>query len=153
ERSAHLARMLLVDTEDHGLGEAVILLQVFGQMLGDRLGAGAQGDDALEVLGLIFVVRNCAAVAVEIVFPGPPAGRVPFRNDPVNTVWGEKPVLDPLPEAVFVDRRAEVLVGIASLIAQRSGGHAKLIGWREVVEDRAPRAIVARTAAVALIDD
>ena len=58
QRRAHLAGVFLVDAEDDGLGEAVGLLQEIGQVPGDRLGAGAQGNDPLEILGLVFVVGD-----------------------------------------------------------------------------------------------
>ena len=78
QRRAHFAGVFLIDAEDDRLGEAVRLLQEVGEVAGDRLGARAQGDDALEVLGLIFVVGDRAPVAVEFVLARPPAGGVPL---------------------------------------------------------------------------
>ena len=66
QRPPHLVGVFLVDAEDDGLGEAVGLLQEVGQVAGDGLGAGPQGDDPLEVLGLVLLVGDLAAVAVEL---------------------------------------------------------------------------------------
>ena len=96
ERPAHLVGVLLVDAEDDGLGEAVGLLEELGQVPGDGLGAGAQGDDALEVLGLVFVVGDLAAVAVELALARPPAGGVAGRDDAVHAVGREEAVVDAL---------------------------------------------------------
>ena len=116
--AAHLVGVLLVHAEDDGLGEAVGLLEELGQVPGDGLGAGPQGDDALEVLGLVFLVGDVAAVAVQLVLARPPAGGVPLGDDPVHAVGGEEAVLDALAQAVLVDRVAEVEVGVAVVFAQ-----------------------------------
>src|SRR5690606_16277591 len=50
-------------------------------------------------------------------------------------------------------RVAEVFVGVARLLAQRRGRHAELHGGREVIEYRAPVAVVAAGAAMAFVDD
>ncbi len=121
-------------------------------MSGDGLGAGTQRDDALEVPGLVLVVGNRPAVAVEVVLARPPARGVPF-GDAMHPVRREEAVVDALPEAVFVDRIAEVPVRVAGLVAQGRGRHAELEGRLEVFEDGAPRAGVARAAAVALVHD
>ena len=122
-------------------------------MAGDGLGAGAQRDDALEVLGLVLVVGDLAAVAVELVLARAPAGGVPLGDDAMHAVGREEAVVDALPQAVRVDRVAEVAVGVAVVVAQRRGGHAELVGGLEVLEDLAPVALVAGAAAVALVDD
>ena len=80
ERLAHLARVLLVDAEDDGLGEAVGLLQEVGQVPRDRLRARAQRHDPLEVLGLVFVVGDRAPVAVQVAPRRPPSRRVVVRD-------------------------------------------------------------------------
>ncbi len=153
QRRPHLARVFLIDAEDDRLGEAVGLLQELGQVPGDRLGAGAQRDDPLEILGLVFVVGDRAAVAVEFVLARPPAGRIPFGDDAMHAVRREEAVVDALPQAVFVDRIAEIAVGVAVVLAQRRGRHAELVGRLEVFEDLAPGAVIARAAAMALVDD
>ena len=108
QRPPHLVGVLLVDAEDDGLGEAVGLLRKSGQVLGDGLGAGTQGDDPLEVLGVVFVVGDLAAVAVELALARPPAGGVHVGDDAVDAVGGEEAVVDALAQAVGVDRVAEV---------------------------------------------
>ena len=122
-------------------------------MAGDGLGAGAQGHDALEVLGLVFLVGDRAAVAVEVVRARPPAGGVPLGDDAVHAVGGEEAVLDALAQAVLVDRVAEVEIGVAVVLAQRGGGHAELKGRLEVVEDLPPVGVVPGAAAVAFVHD
>ena len=136
---AHLAGVLLVDAEDDGLGEAVGLLQELGEVPGDRLGARAQRHDPLEVLGLVLVVGDRPAVAVQLVLARAPAGRVPLGDHAMHPVGREEAVVDPLPQAVLVDRVAEVEVGVAVVLAQRRGGHAELERRLEVVEDRRAR--------------
>ena len=150
---AHLAGMFLIDAEDDGFGETVGLLQKLGQMPGDGLGTGAQGNDPFEILGLILVVRNDPAVAVQIVLAGTPAGGVPFGNDTMHPVGRQKAVIDALPEAVFVERVAEVQIGVAIVRAQRGGGHSQLTGRLEVIENPTPGTVVTGAATVALVHD
>ena len=45
----HLQGVLLIHTEDDGLGEAIGGAQKPGERPGDGMGAGADGDDPLEV--------------------------------------------------------------------------------------------------------
>ena len=71
----------------------------------------------------------------------------------MDAVGGEEAVVDALAQAVGVDRVAEVVVGVAVVLAQRRRGHADLEGGLEVFEDLAPVALVAGAAAVALVDD
>ena len=71
----------------------------------------------------------------------------------MHAVGREEAVVDALPQAVGVDRVAEVEVGVAVVVAQRRRGHAELVGRLEVFEDLAPVALVARAAAVALVHD
>ena len=61
------------------LAKRSVLLQELGQVAGDRLGAGPQRDDPLEVPGLVLLVRDLAAVAVELALARAPAGGVPGR--------------------------------------------------------------------------
>ena len=79
ERLAHLVGVLLVHAEDDGLGEAVGLLEELGQVAGDGLGARPQGDHALEVLGVVLVVGDLAAVAVQLVLARAASRRHPRR--------------------------------------------------------------------------
>ena len=101
----------------------------------------------------VFVVGDRPAVAIKLVLARPPAGGVPFGDDAMHAIGREEAVVDALPQAVLVDRIAEVEVGVAVVVAQRRRGHAELIGGLEVFEDGAPRAVVAGAAAVAFIDD
>ena len=153
EGGAHFGGVFLVHAEDDGLGEAVGLLQEIGQVAGDGLGAGAQGDDALEVGGGVYLVGNCAAVAVEVVLARAPAGGIPLGDDAMDAVGSEETVVNALLEAVGIDRVAEVEVGVAVVVAQRRGGHAELVGRLEVFEDLAPVAVFLGAAAVALVHD
>ena len=84
---------------------------------------------------------------------GPPAGGVPRGDDAMDAVGGEEAVVDALPQAVGVERVAEVAVGVAVVLAQRGGRHAELVGGLEVLEDLAPVALVAGAAAMALVHD
>ena len=135
------------------LAKRSVFLQEVGEVPGDRLGARAQRDDPLEVLRPILVVGNLAAVAVELALARPPAGGVPVGDDAMHAVGREEAVVDALPQAVGVDRVAEVAVGVAVVLAQRRGRHAELVGRLEVLEDLAPVALVAGAAAMALVDD
>ena len=48
---AHLIGVVLVHAKDDGLGKAVGFLEEVGEVPGDGLGAGFQGNDALKVFG------------------------------------------------------------------------------------------------------
>ena len=71
----------------------------------------------------------------------------------VDPVGGQKAVVDALRQAVGVDGIAEVVVGVAVVLAQGRGRHPELVGRLEVFEDLAPVAIVAGAAPVALVHD
>ena len=71
----------------------------------------------------------------------------------MNAVRGEEAVGDSLPQAVRIDRIAEIVVGVGVVLTTRRGCHADLKGRLEVVEDFPPVAVVAGAAAMALIDD
>src|SRR5688572_3448578 len=103
--------------------------------MGDRLRTRTERDDALEIPSLVLLIGDRAAVAVELVLAGPPAGSVPVGDDAVDSIRSEETVLDSLPQTVLVDGVAEIEVCIAIVVAQRSGGHAQLEGWFEVLED------------------
>jgi hypothetical protein len=138
ESRAHLAGVLLVHAEHDGLGEAVGLPEEVGQVLSDRSRAGSQGDDAFEVLRLVLVVGNGPPVAVPVDHAGPPAGRIPFGDHTVDAVGSEEAVVDALPQAVLVDRVAEVEIGIAVVVTQRRGRHPELERRLEVLENGTP---------------
>src|SRR3990170_1274469 len=122
-------------------------------MLSDSLGAGAQRHHSLEVLRLVLIVEDRPAVAVQVGPARAPAGGVPLGDDAMHPIRREETILDALTEAVFVDRIAEVEVGIAAFLPQGCRRHAELNGGLEVVEDAAPGAVVACAAAMALVHD
>ena len=110
--------MFLVHAKDDRFGEAVGLLQEVREVAGDRLGSRAQRDDPLEILRPVFIIRDGAAVAVEFVLARPPPGSIPFGDDAMHPVGSKKAVVDALPQAVFVNRIAEIAVGVAVVVAQ-----------------------------------
>ena len=71
----------------------------------------------------------------------------------MDLVRGKKAIFDPLPKRISVDRVSKVGVRVPRLISEGRRRHAELIGRLKIVEDRAPRAVVARAAAMALIDN
>lgn len=71
----------------------------------------------------------------------------------VDTVRGQEAVVDALPQAVGVERVAEVAVRVPVVLAEWRGGHAQLVGEMEVLQDFPPAAFVAGTAAMTLVDD
>ena len=122
---AHLGRVVLIDAEHDRLGETVRALQVARQVRRYCLGARAQRDHPLEILGLVLAVRNLPAMAVELPLRWPPACRVHVRDHPMHAVRGQKAVLDALLQAVGVDRIPEVVVGVPRFLALRRRGHAE----------------------------
>ena len=71
----------------------------------------------------------------------------------MDAVGGEEAVLDALPQAVGVDRVAEVGVGVHVIVALGRGGHPKLKGGLEVLQDLPPTAFVPGTPPMALVND
>ena len=71
----------------------------------------------------------------------------------MHAVRREEAVLDALPQAVGVERIAEVRVRVAVVLPQRRRGHADLECGLEIFQDLAPVALVAGAAAVALVHD
>src|SRR5262249_45126071 len=65
----------------------------------------------------------------------------------------EKAVLNALSQAVLINGVAKIRIGVAVLVAQRRCRHAYLKRRFEIVEDSAPRAVFARAAAMALVND
>ena len=149
----HLVGVFLIDAEHDGLGEAIRPLQEVGNAAGDGLGAGQQRHGPLEILGLVLLVGNLAAKAVEFAPARPPAQGVVGGHDPVDPVGGQEAVFDPLPQAVGVDGVAEVGVGVDVHVALGRGRQPKLVGRLEVFENLAPTAFVPSTAPMALVHD
>ena len=121
-------------------------------MPGDCLGAGAQRH-APRNPSSVFLVGDRPAIAVEIGLARPPPGGIPFGDDTVHSVRRQEAVIDPLPQAVFVNRIAEIAVGVTVVLAQRRCRHAELISRLKIFQDNAPCALVSRAAAMTFIDD
>ncbi len=153
ERLAHLVGVLLVGAEDDGLGEAVSCLEIVGEVVGHGLGAGLERDDALEVAGGVLPVGYLAAKVVELPGVGAVALYVHIDDDAAHLIGREEAVLNALFETVGIDGIAEILVGVAVILAQRRGGHAELYRAREVFQDLAPGTSVIGAAPVRLIHD
>lgn len=148
QRLPHLARVFLIDAEHDRFGKAILLFHKIGEVLRNRLRAGAQSDHTLEVLGQVLIVRDRSSVPIELVLAWAPAGCIPLSDHPVHAVRREEPVFDPLAQAILVNWIAEIPIGVATLDAQRRGRHSQLVGRLEILEDHAPGAIVAGAAAV-----
>jgi hypothetical protein len=153
ERGAHLAGVLLVDAEHDGLGEAVDLLEELCEVPSDRLGAGAECHEPLEVLGVVLIVGDGSAVAIQLVLARTPAGRVPLGDDPMHAVGREEAIVDPLTQAVLIDRIPEVEIGVAGLLTKRCRGHAELDRRLEVLQYDPPGTLVTCAAAMAFVHD
>jgi hypothetical protein len=125
---AHLVRVLLVHAEDDRLGEGVRLAEEFGQAAGDGVGAGLQRDDLLEVVRVVLLVGDLAAVAVEIALARAPAGRVPLGDDAVDAVRGEEAVVDALAPNVVGP-----LTGAAAALA--AGDDDPAVGERDLLAE------------------
>ena len=88
--------MFLVDAENDGFGEAIGLLEKIRDIARDRFGASLECDGAFEIDGLILTVGYRAAVTIEVALARPPARRVSFSHDAVNSIGREKTVFDSL---------------------------------------------------------
>jgi hypothetical protein len=55
-------------------------------MTRDGRSAGAQRDDSLKIPGLVLVIGDWTAEAVELIAAWPPAGRIPLRDDAVDAI-------------------------------------------------------------------
>src|SRR5258707_7878651 len=114
----------------------------------DRLRSGAKCDGSLEILGLIFIIRDWPSEAVNLIPTRSPARSVPLSDDPMDAVGRKESIVDALPQAVFVNRISKKEVSIAIIFTQRRGRHAELIGRLKVIENDPPRTIVARTSSM-----
>src|SRR5437016_5381850 len=113
----HLACMILVDTENDRFCEAVGSLQEVREVRCDSLGAGAQGYDSLELLGVVLTIRDRSTVAVDLALGGAPPRCIPRSDYTVHSVGSEEPVVDSLAQAVCVDRVPEVAIGISVVVS------------------------------------
>ena len=110
-------------------------------------------NEPLEILGAVVSVRDLPAVAVNFALGGPPARRVHSGDDAVHAIRREESVIDALPQAVGVERIAEIRVRVAVVLPQRRRRHAELECRLEVLQDLAPVAFVPGAAAMALVHD
>src|SRR5258705_10039666 len=99
----------------------------------DSFRASAKGNNPLEVLSLIFVVRNLAAIPIKVSLAWPPTSRIAFGDDPMHAVGRKESVINALAQAVFINRISEILVGVTVVVAKRCCRHAKLKGGLEVI--------------------
>src|SRR5258706_14730066 len=102
--------MFLVYAEHDSLRKAIRLFQEICEVSCDGVRAGPQCHHALEVLRLIFIVRNRPSEPVQLISTGTPSGSVPGGYYPVDAVRRKKAVVDALPQAVFIDRITQLQV-------------------------------------------
>ena len=119
ERAAHLQCVLLADAEDDRLRETVGLAHEAGEVPGDGPGPRPDRDQTLEVRGVVLGVRDRSSVPVDLALARAPSGGIVVGDDTMHAEGGEKPVLDALGKAVFIDRIAEIRVGIDVVLAAR----------------------------------
>ena len=105
---AHLVGVFLIHAEDDGLGKAVGLLEEVGEMSGDGLGAGSQGDDPLKVFGRDIPHRESPGHSGPVPRHRGASRRHPGGDNPMHPVGGQKAVLNALPQAVSIDGIAKV---------------------------------------------
>src|SRR5437867_953805 len=153
QRGAHFRSVFLVHAKDNGLCEAVGLFQEIGEVLRDGFSPFEQGDFPLEIRRAIDSIRDATTVAVQVFRAWTPARCVPLRHNPMDAVGRQEAIVNALPEAVSVNRVAEIDIGVAVFVAQRRGRHAELIGGLEVFQDFAPVGIFLGAAAVAFVHD
>src|SRR6266571_2134052 len=112
--SAHIRGVFLINTEDDCFREAIGLVQKISEMLCNRFGPLEQSNFSFEIRCSVNLVWNATPIAINIIFTRPPTRRIPLSDDTVDSIWREKAVFDSLPQAVLVNRVAEVKVRIAS---------------------------------------
>src|SRR5713226_554301 len=108
KRLPHLACVFLVYAKDNRFGEAIRLFQEVGKVTGDGMGARPECHHTFKILGLVFIIRDRAAIAVNLVTAGAPSSGVPPGDDAVDTIGREEAILDSFSQAIFVNRIAEV---------------------------------------------
>ena len=124
ERPPHLIGMFLIDAKYDCLGEAVSLFQKVRDVARDRLASSFQCHGALEIRCLILIVRDLATVAIQLSLARPPSCRIPLGDNAMNSVGREESVLDSLPQAIGINRIAEVPVSIAIVFSKWCRRHA-----------------------------
>ena len=71
----------------------------------------------------------------------------------MNAIRGQKTVINPLPQAVRIDRVSEIAVCVPVVLAQRCGGHAHLIRALKVFQNLPPVALIPSAAPMTLVHD
>src|SRR5206468_6597870 len=107
-------------------------------MLCNRFGPLEQSNFSFEVRRSVNLVWNATPIAITIIFTRPPTRRIPLSDDTVDSIRRKKTVFDSLPQAVLVNGIPEVKVCVTGFVAQRRGGHAKLIGRLKVFKNSTP---------------
>ena len=151
QRPAHFIGVFLVYAKHNGFRKAVGALHELSEVVSNGVGAGAKRHDPFKILGAVFPVRDFPPVAVKLALGRSPAARVHGGNYSMHAVGGEKAVLDPLLEAVGVERFPKVAVSVAVILPQRRRGHPQLVGWLKILQYLPPVALVAGAASVALV--
>src|ERR1017187_7637986 len=82
-----------------------------------------------------------------------PSSGIDSRQDAMDTVWCQEPVFYALAQAVRVQGRTKIVVGIFVVHAERRGRHAKLIGWLEGFQDLPPVRVISGGTTVAFVND
>ena len=149
--AAHLIDVLLVYAKDDGLGIAIGIPHELRQMACDGLRACPQGDDSLEILGLVLPVWNLVAEAILHSLRRPPARSIHIGHNAMDPVRRQESVLNSLPQAVGINRVAKIVIGIAVVIPQRGCRHSQLISGLEIFQNFAPVALIPGAAPVALV--
>jgi hypothetical protein len=153
ELAPHLVGVLLIHAEDEGLGGAVGAAEEVGQMAGDRPGAARMGKIPLEIGRLVDPVGDLLATQVALARSRPIARGIDLGDHAMHTVRGQEAVIDALAQTVGVDRVPEIAIRVTVVRAERGLRHPELIRRLEVLEDLAPAALIASTAAMALVDN
>src|SRR5206468_9228293 len=102
---------------------------------------------------LIFLVGDLPPIPIHLAFGRPPAGGIDRRDDPMNPIGREEPILYASAQAVGVQGIAEVLVGIAVVLAQRRRRRPQLACRLKLLENLPPVALIAGAPAMTLVDD
>jgi len=150
---AHIEGVFLVNAKDYRLGVGVAVAQVLGQVVGYCFGAGEERDDALELFCAVQAGRHLAPKAVEHAGVNVQAVGVHVHCHPHHAVGSQEAVRDALAQAVGIDGRAEIVVGVHVVIPLGGGGHADLLSRLKVFQDFAPRTLLAGAAAMALVHE
>src|SRR5207245_2686406 len=81
---------------------------------------------------------NFPAVAIELPFRWPPAGRIHTRDNAMDAIGCKKAIVDTLAKTIGVDGIPKVAVRVAVIFAEGGRCHSKLKGGLEIFENLAP---------------